>query len=208
MGIYARHPRRLVGQVSADLFVLVWSVVWWLVSRLVRSAVLNVATPARETADAATRLSAQVAEVAERAGQVPGLGEQLRQPLDGASGSLTDVIAAAQRQVASIERLADLMGWLVFAIPVTIVVALWLPRRIAFFVRARAARRFLDSNADLDLFALRALANQPMHVLARISDDPVAAWRARDATVIHKLAEVELRRSGLRVPTTRPSPPA
>jgi hypothetical protein len=41
-----------------------------------------------------------------------------------------------------------------------------------------------------------------MHVLAQISPDPVAAWRARDATVIHKLAEVELRRSGLRMPAS------
>jgi hypothetical protein len=98
------------------------------------------------------------------------------------------------------------VGWLVFAIPAAIVLAFWLPRRIAFVLRARAAQRFIDSSADLDLFALRAMTSQPMHVLARISDDPVAAWRARDATVINKLAEIELHRSGLRwtVPPAMP----
>jgi hypothetical protein len=209
MGIYARRPWRFLGQVSADVFVLVWTVAWWIIGRTADRAILNVASPARDTAGAAGKLSTQFTQAAEQAARVPGVGGQLRQPFDAAAGSLTDVIAAANRQVRSIERLADLMGWLVFLIPVTILLALWLPRRIGFFVRARAARRFLDSSADLDLFALRALASQPMHVLARISPDPVAAWRTGDATVIHKLAEVELRRSGLRMPAvvaSRPSP--
>jgi hypothetical protein len=65
---------------------------------------------------------------------------------------------------------------------------------------ARAAQAFLDEGADLDLFALRAMATQPMHVLAAISPDPVGAWRAGDRSVIDRLAEVELRRSGLTLP--------
>jgi hypothetical protein len=93
-----------------------------------------------------------------------------------------------------------LVGWLVFLIPVSVVVAFWLPRRIRFWRQARAARAFIDSGADLDLFALRAMVTQPMHVLAAISDDPVGAWRGGDHTVITKLAEIELGRSGLRLP--------
>ena len=204
MGIYARRPWRLLGQLTADVLVLVWVVVWAVIGRFTQRSVLTLADPARETAGAAGRLSTQIGQAAEQAAKVPGVGAQLRQPFDAASGSLTDVLAAANRQVAGVERLADLLGWLVFGIPVSIVVAGWLRRRIAFVVRARAAQRFLDSSADLDLFALRALASQPMHVLARISPDPVAAWRTGDATVIHKLADVELRRSGLRMPTVVP----
>jgi hypothetical protein len=54
------------------------------------------------------------------------------------------------------------------------------------------------------------MATQPMPVLARISDDPVAAWRAGDRAVITRLAEVELRRAGLLLPDrlrTAPEPP-
>ena len=202
MGIYARRPWRLVGQLSADIFVLVWVVAWALLGRLAHRTILGLAGPARETATAAGKLSTELAQAAEQAGRVPGVGQQLRQPLDAAAGPLGDVITAANGQVVGVERLADLMGWLVFLIPVSIVLAIWLPRRIAFVVRARAAQRYIDSSADLDLFALRAMVSQPMQVLAQISPDPVAAWRARDATVIHKLAEVELRRSGLRMPTS------
>jgi hypothetical protein len=200
MTIYARQPWRLLGQLTGDALVLVWVALWWWVGRQAEQVVLGVAVPARETAGAAGRLSTQLGEAAAQAGKVPGVGDELRQPFDAASTSLTEVLVAAQRQVASVERLAEVTGWLVWAIPVATVLLFWLPRRIGFLLRARAAKRFLDSSADLDLFALRALAHQPLHVIGRISDDPVAAWRSGDATVIQKLAEVELRRNGLRVP--------
>ena len=105
--------------------------------------------------------------------------------------------------MASIERLALVAGWLVFLIPVALVVALWLPRRIRFYRQAKASQQFLDSSADLDLFALRAMASQPLYVLAGVSDDPVRAWRDGDRQVIDQLAAIELRRNGLRLPKNR-----
>ena len=44
------------------------------------------------------------------------------------------------------------------------------------------------------------MASQPMHILATVTDDPVKAWRSGDTAVINRLAELELRRSGLRMP--------
>jgi hypothetical protein len=68
--------------------------------------------------------------------------------------------------------------------------------------RATAGQRFIDRAPDLDLFAMRAMANQPMHRLARISPDPVRAWREGDAEVVRALALLELRDAGLRPPST------
>jgi hypothetical protein len=45
------------------------------------------------------------------------------------------------------------------------------------------------------------MANQPMHRLAKISDDPVGAWRDGDTEVITRLADLELRSTGLRAPS-------
>ena len=59
-------------------------------------------------------------------------------------------------------------------IPILIALAVYVPPRVRFVRRAAAGQRFLDSAADLDLFALRAMTNQPLHVLARISPDPAA----------------------------------
>lgn len=200
MSWYASRPGRFAGQVLGDAGVLLWTVAWALIGIVVRQSVARLAGPARETARTAQRVSDDLGSAANQASEVPGLGGQLRRPFDAAAGSLGDLITAANRQAESIESVAILMGWLVFLIPVTGLVALWLPRRIAFHRRARAAQQFLDSTADLDLFALRAMASQPMHVLAGISPDPVAAWRGGDRQVINRLAEVELARCGLNLP--------
>lgn len=202
MGIYARRPWRFLGQLSADLFVVLWAVTWWLVGSFVHTSIGAVADPARQTATTTEQLAGNLREAGTQTAGVPGLGEQLRRPFDAAAESLSGLTTAANAQIVSIERLATIIGWLVFLIPVTVLVALWLPQRIRFFVRARAAQQFIDSDADLSLFALRAMTSQPMHVIARISDDPVKAWRAGDSAVINRLAEVELRRIGLRMPDT------
>lgn len=200
MGIYAQRPGRLVGQVVGDLFVLGWAVVWGLAGFFVQQTIAVLAGPARETARTATRLSGDFTDAGTQASKVPGVGDQLRRPFDSASDTLGSVVTSANHQVDSIERLAVIMGWLVFLIPVAVVIAFWLPRRVRFYRQARAAQVFIDSNADLDLFALRAMSLQPMHVLAAVSDDPVTAWRTGDRAVINQLAELELRRSGLRMP--------
>lgn len=200
MAIYARRPMRLLAQLGADLFVLGWGITWWFIGRFTDATIRTVAAPARNTAEAADGVVEDLRSAAEQAGRVPGVGDGIRSPLDGAAGQVEAIAEAAREQVQSIERLAGVTGWLVFLIPVTVLVAIWLPQRIRFIVRARAAQRFIDSRADLDLFALRAMANQPMHRLAKVSGDPVAAWRDGDRSVIDQLARMELRRAGLRPP--------
>jgi hypothetical protein len=203
MGIYSTRPRRLAGQIFGDLFVLVWTVVWAGIGIFVNQMIAVLAIPARETARTAGKLMDNMRDAAEQAARVPGVGEDLRRPFDAASVSLTNLITSANEQVASIERLALIGGWVVFGIPVAMVVALWLPRRVRFYRQARASQVFLDSTADLDLFALRAMASQPLYVLAAVSDDPVTAWRNGDRRVIDQLAAIELRRNGLRLPKNR-----
>lgn len=200
MGIYASRPGRLIGQVFSDVFVIVWSVVWGLVGAFVNSAIGVLATPARETSRLAARLAGDLTDAADQAVKVPGVGEDLRRPFDSASSTMGNLVASANHQVDSIERLALLIGWLVFLIPVSMVVAFWLPRRIRFYRQARASQQFIDSAADLDLFALRAMSSQPLYVLAGISDDPVRDWRTGNREVINRLAAIELHWLGMNMP--------
>jgi len=202
MGIYAKRPAKMIGQLVGDGFVVLWAIGWAIVAIFVHRVIEVLATPARETARTAMRLAENFRQAAAEAAKVPVAGEQMRRPLDAAAGTLGSLIDSANDQVVSIERLALIVGWLVFLIPVATVVAFWLPRRIRFYRQAHASQIFLDSLADLDLFALRAMAAQPLYVLAEISDDPVQAWRSGDREVINKLAEVELKRNGLQLPAT------
>ena len=199
-GFYAQRRGRMLGQLASDLFMVAWVVLWWFLGRGTQQAVDAIADPARRSGDATRRLADQIRQAAEQTDRIPGIGDELRKPFDGAAGSVQDVIDGIDQQVAAIERAGLVLGGLVFLIPVVILLVIWLPARIRFLLRARAARRFLDAQADLDLFALRAMVAQPMHVIAAISDDPVAAWRRGDREIIHALAAVELRRSGLEPP--------
>ncbi|GAA2102124.1 hypothetical protein GCM10009841_18350 [Microlunatus panaciterrae] len=200
MGLYARRPARFAAQLTVDVLVLAWGVFWALAGRFIDATIGSVATPLRRASSSASDLSGQFRSAGSEMSRVPGVGDNLRKPFDNAAESLTQIMTSLNDQIISVERIADLVGWLVFLIPVSIVVAFWLPRRIRFYRLSRAAQRFIDAQADLDLFALRALANQPMHVLAGISDDPVADWRRGDPAVVHRLADAELRRAGLRLP--------
>jgi hypothetical protein len=100
----------------------------------------------------------------------------------------------------TVERVGLVLGLVVAAVPIALVVSLWLFLRVGFVRRASAAQRFVDASEDLDLFALRAMAHQPLSALARISDDPAGAWRRGDTVVIRELAGLELRDEGLRPP--------
>ena len=50
------------------------------------------------------------------------------------------------------------------------------------------------------------MADQPMHRLAKVSADPVGAWRDRDPDVVRALALLELNDAGLAPPAGDPGP--
>ena len=102
--------------------------------------------------------------------------------------------------MTAVHRLSWALGISIAMIPILCVGVFFVPVRWRFVREATAGARFIDAAEDLDLFALRALARQPMYVLAKISDDPAGAWRARDPEVVTALARLELRDAGLAVP--------
>ena len=126
--------------------------------------------------------------------------DRLADPFRSASGAGTDLERAGQDLVDSVTHLANILGWVTALIPIVIVGGCWLLLRARFVRRASAAQRFIDDEADLDLFALRAMARQPMRRIAAVSPDPGAAWRRGDRDVIRSLALLELRDVGLRPP--------
>lgn len=194
---YARPSWRLVGQVSADIAVLGWVLAWFWTSRLVDGTIRALATPVRDIAATTSEVAGDVARAGDRMGQVPLLGPELSSPFTSASTRLDQLVADAERQAAAIDRIATLTGLVVFLLPVLAALAVWLPARLRFARRARAARRLLAAGMDLEVFAWRALAHQPLAVLAQASPDPVGDLRRGRPEVVHALARAELRDCGV-----------
>lgn len=200
MKLYADLDPHRTLQLVGDLVLVVWVVMWIWLADVVHDATLELAIPGHKLEAAGTALGDGLREAGSTVGGIPYIGDNASAPFDGAGSSADQMAAAGHSQVEAVESLAFWLGLTVALVPILIALAVYLPPRIRFVLRATAGQRFLDSDADLDLFALRALANQPLHVLARISDDPAAAWRAKDPEVVRALATVELKDAGLALP--------
>jgi hypothetical protein len=201
--LYADTPGRRTAQVVADVLFVLWLVLWIWVGSEVHDATMALAEPGRRTAEAATGMSGGLTDAGDYLRGLPIVGDDVAVPFEQASGASDSLAEAGRAQVSAVETLALWLGVSIAAIPILVVAAVHLPLRWRFVRRATAGARFVDAAEDLDLFALRALARQPMHVLARVSDDPAGAWRAKDPDMLRELARIELRSSGLRLPPSR-----
>lgn len=203
MKLFADTPVRRTVQVLADLLFVAWLVLWAWIGTAVHDGTMELAGPARQTDSAASSMADQLRDAGGRLGEAPLVGDELAVPFDKAASASDGIAAAGRDTVEAVERLALLLGLSVALIPILVVAVIHLPIRWRFVREATAGARFIDAQEDLDLFALRALANQPMRVLAKVSDDPAGAWRARDPEVVRRLAALELADVGLR-PTKLP----
>jgi hypothetical protein len=198
--LYADVPARRTRQVVGDVWLVAWSVLWiWVAVRL-HELIMNLATPGLAIAEGATDLAGSITSAGESISSVPLVGETLGTPFDGMSDAALSIADAGQATADAVALLARFLSIALAVLAITSFAVFWVPFRIGFMRRATAAQRFVDANEDLDLFALRAMARQPLHVLARITDDPAGAWRRGDQPVINALAALELREEGLRPP--------
>ena len=200
MRFYAHSPARRTRQVIADVLMLLWIGIWVYAGRQVHDAVEELRAPADSITSAGRSVHGALTGAGDQAGQIPLVGDQLRAWLTQAAGSGTTLEQAGTSMADTVESLALGLGLATALAPTVPVLLLWLYVRVRFVHRATQSQRFIDAGEDLDLFALRAMATQPMRALAKVSDDPAGAWRRQDRDVIHRLALLELRDQGLRPP--------
>lgn len=195
---YADSPGRRTAQIVGDLLVVAWVVLWIRVGNAVHDGTMALAGPGRQTDESASAMAGQLRDAGGRLGETPLVGDELATPFDRAADASEGIASAGRASVEAVEQLAVVLGLAIALIPILVILAVHLPRRWRFVREATAGARFIDSADDLDLFALRALAHQPMRVLARVSDDPAGDWRRKDPDVVRRLAELELADVGLR----------
>ncbi|MFD7307456.1 hypothetical protein [Promicromonospora sp. NPDC059942] len=196
MRLYAAAPARGARQVLGDLLLLAWVAAWAWAGREVWAATLELGRPGLATAGAADDMAARFHDVEGRIDGIPGVGDDLAAPFSGAADAAESLAEAGRSQAETVADVALLVGLAVFLVPVLLLAVVYVPLRVRFVRRASAGRRLVG--ADPALLALRALTNQPLRALNRISDDPVRAWRDGDPDVVRRLADLELRALGLK----------
>ena len=203
MKLYADQPARRLRQIVADLLVLAWVVGWVVIGRTVHEVVSRLAAPGEALESAGTSLEGGMTAAGEQMAKVPLVGGGIRAPFDAAGDAAASITAAGTELQDAVAQAATVAALAVAAWPIVVVLLVWLLVRIRFAGRARAAQRLVGGGAGLELFALRALAHQPLTALAAVSADPAGDWRRRDPDVVGALADLELRAVGL----ARPSAP-
>lgn len=200
MKLYSDIPARRLVQVVADVGVVLWVVLWVRIAARVKDATMALAEPGRNLAGAGSSFRGTMSTAGDNVDDLPLLEDRIATPFRSAAGVGTEIEQAGNDLVTAVERLSLVLALTTALVPILIVGFVWLVLRVRFVRRAGAAQRFIDAAPDLDLFALRAMANQPMPRLARISDDPAGAWRRGEPDVITALALLELKECGLRPP--------
>jgi hypothetical protein len=194
--LYAETAGLRARQLLGDLAVVAWTAAWVWAGVTLYRLVDKLAVPGARLEPAGGGFAGDVAEIQQKVGRVPVVGGELQGPfgrLAGVGQTLADA-GATQQQV--VHQLALWLGVLVAAVPIVALLLAWLPRRVAWAREAGAASRLRLAGADLELFALRAVANRPLRQLHRVTPDPAGSLRAGD---YEALADLELRALGLRV---------
>ena len=200
MQLYAHDPVQRTRQLTADVSMVAWVLLWVVVARAVHRAVLVLAEPGRAVEHLGASITGNMDSAAGVAEDVPVVGDELAAPFDAladAGGSVTGAGQAAQDAAGT---LAAVLAVVLVVLPVGWLLLRWLPSRLRWAREAGAARTLLRGTPDLHLLAARALATAPLPRLAALPAGTGAAWQAGDPAAVRALAGLELRRLGLRLP--------
>ncbi len=197
MKLYADRLPKAIRQLLTDVLVVIWSYLWIRAGIWVHDMVEKLAVPGQQVQGAGGRLADNLADAGSRVGRVPLVGDQLVKPFNGAADAARSLADAGRESQVVVDRLALVLALLVVAVPLALVLFIWLPLRVRWMRRAAVATAIRDQPVGKDLLALRALATQPLNKLAKLGPDLAQSWRDGDPAAVEALAALELHRLGL-----------
>lgn len=203
MRLYATSPLRRARQITADVFMLLWVIVWILIGRWVFALVMTLAAPADPLRSAGTSFRERMTDVAGQVTHIPLVGEELDGPFIGAAGVGTDLVHAGDQLESSVRTVAWVVSLLTAGTPILLVLLVWALARWLWIHKAAALGREVADPESQQLLALRALVRQHPRRLQQLFPDPVGAYESRDPQVWRALADLELAEVGLRTRAPR-----
>jgi len=194
---YADRVPTAIRQLITDLIVVVWVYLWIRAGLWVHEMVEKLAVPGQRLQSAGGGIADNLADAGTKVGRVPLVGDQLVKPFNGAADAARSIAEAGRQQEQIVDQMALVLALVSVAVPLALVLFLWLPLRVGWMRRAGVAAAVRDAPAGRDLLALRALASAPLSDLTRLGPDIAQSWRNGDAGAVDALAELELRKLGL-----------
>jgi len=199
MSLYSDFARRRTLQIVADAAAALVVVLAILAGVAVHGAIAALGAVMRRVEDAGVGFSDTLTEIGDTLGGVPLIGDGIRGHFDAASGAGDTLADAGRAGQALIESIATIAGIGVAAVPIVILLLVWLWPRLRFARRSAETRALLRLEDGEQLLALRALDRAKASVLARISPRAVTEWQEGEPRVVRALASLEARAAGVRI---------
>ena len=188
----ARTMRLLDGLLVA--YVVVWVVLGVLIAVDIRAQA--------ELSDQVTRVGGALTDIGESldiVGAVPLVGGGISELAGRVLDAGESVQQSGRDSRAALERMGVVVGLAFIAVPLMLVLPVYVPLRLAWRREVRAvAGALAGAGPDLDtILARRRLATMPYERLLALGGDP---WARLEADGVRALADAELERLGLRRP--------
>jgi hypothetical protein len=200
MRFYPEVPHRFANRVAADVLVVIAIVVLALLGLKVRDTVNRLVVVPQGVRETGSAVHSGFHDAADGVGHVPIVGGDLSDAFENAGeGSGGRVESLGQEGIDRTHRFADLLGLLVFGLPAAVLLAWYLPPRLALVRRLTAASEVLDEQASPErrrLIAMRAAFALPYETLLRYTPDPLGDLAAEryDGLIAAVLYDSGLRR--------------
>jgi hypothetical protein len=199
MKIYSDFAGRRTRQIIADVLALAAIALWVWFGYTVFTLVNGLAVFGVQMEDAGAGFEQTMKEVGETLGGIPLIGPGIRLPFDGASAAGSTLADAGQAQQDAVLQLALTLGIGTALLPTLMILIVWLVPRILFIRRAGRVTAIVTADAGMDLLALRALTTQKLSAITKVDADALGAWRRGEKDVVRRLAQLELRSSGVKL---------
>ena len=196
--MYADRLPTAVRQLLTDLLVVFWVYAWIRAGIWINDMVEKLGVPGQKLQEAGTGIAGNMSEIGGKVGRVPLVGDDLTGPFNKAADAANSLAEAGRQQQEVVDNLALTMALLIIAVPLALVLFVWLPLRLRWMRRAAVASKVRNEPAGQDLLALRALATRPLNELAKLGPDIAQSWRNGDAEAVQSLAALELKDLGLK----------
>lgn len=176
--------------------MLLWVLVWLGLGVTVSRQVGDVGALAATVSDVGITMN-EAARSLSALAALPLVGANVAPIVESARQAAASAAANSQTLRSSIATISLLLGVYLTAVPILLVLALYLPIRISRAREVGAIRHALSlADPVLDEFlARRAARNLPFHVLREVTAAP---WRDLEEGRFRALADAELARLGIR----------
>jgi hypothetical protein len=196
--LYSEVPEQRRKQIASDVVVVLLVILFVWIGKIVHDAVGSLAVLATGVKEAGLTVEGGFQSVADAVSGVPVVGESIGNAIsgagDGTGGNLAELGQSGEDAVFMVARI---VGFVTAALPILVLMAVVLPRRVRRVRHMSVASRVITDLHDPErrrLLAMRAAFGMPYDELLEHTPDPLGDLAAgrHDALVAAALADVGL----------------